>query len=278
MNWLILASLAGLTSNGFNIVNRTALKNNGDYTAYAWWFECLRTAFFLALIFVGQIPSINLTNIPILMSVGVIEFFSIYLLMKMHAYSDLSVSSIIVRLRIVWTPLLAWLLLNERLNITEYFGIAIIFLGIFIVTSPKKIRADKGMKVAFIFSLVVTLLNVLMKSAINVSENNLVPIFQGIVPMVMLPVFMKNPIARIKKSLREKKSEIFLAAIFNIITAYLFFKALDQSDTSKVIGVYQSTVVFSIIYGIWILNEKDNIVGKLIGAFTLIVGILIMAI
>jgi len=49
----------------------------------------------------------------------------------------------------VWSPLVAWLLLGEHLTTPQYLGISAIFLGIAIVTSPKEIRKDKGIKIAY---------------------------------------------------------------------------------------------------------------------------------
>lgn len=54
MEWLLLSVFAGLASNGFNITNRTALKDKGDYISYAWWFEFVRSAFFWECFFLNR--------------------------------------------------------------------------------------------------------------------------------------------------------------------------------------------------------------------------------
>ena len=91
MNWFLLSALAGLASNGFNITNRTALKDNGDATAYGWWFELVRTTFFLCVMVFTSIPTFTTTMILPLTLVGLSELFSVYVFMKMHAYTQLSI-------------------------------------------------------------------------------------------------------------------------------------------------------------------------------------------
>jgi len=104
MNWFVLAALAGLASNGFNITNRTALKNQGDSTAYAWWFELVRTSFFLVILLFQPNPTFTISMIVPLLLVGLAELFSVYIFMKMHAYTNLSISSVISRLRVSGHP------------------------------------------------------------------------------------------------------------------------------------------------------------------------------
>lgn len=275
MNWFILSSLAGLASNGFNITNRTALKDNGDATAYGWWFELVRTTFFLGLLLFTSIPQITLAMIWPLTLVGLSELFSVYVFMKMHAHTHLSISSVISRLRVIWSPLIAWFLVNERLTMPEYFGIIAIFIGIAIVTSPKEIKQDKGIKIALIFSFSSALLSTVMKQASTVATTELIIIAQGIIPLFVLPFLMKRGFTRIMDSVGNNLSKILLAGGFNIASSYLLVEALHLTDASKAVGLYQAMTLFSVFYGIFILNERDKLIRKIIGSIIVIIGVIL---
>jgi drug/metabolite transporter (DMT)-like permease len=274
MNWFILSALAGLASNGFNITNRTALKNQGDATAYGWWFEMVRTTFFLCVMLFKPLPSLTLAMLTPLALVGISELFSVYVFMKMHAYTDLSISSVISRLRVIWSPLLAWFLVDERLSLTQYFGISAIFIGIAIVTSPKQLREDKGIRIALLFSLSSAILSTVMKGASALASTELVIVSQGLLPLFVLPFLMKQGVLRIWDSVSQKFPQIALAGAFNIASSYLLVEAMRVTDVSKAVGVYQAMTLFSVYYGIFILNERDKLRQKLIGSLIVIIGVI----
>lgn len=275
MNWFVLSTLAGLASNGFNITNRTALKDNGDATAYGWWFELVRTTFFLGVLIFTTVPTLTISMILPLTLVGLAELFSVYVFMKMHAYTHLSISSVISRLRVIWSPLIAYFLVSERLSLPEYFGIIAIFIGIAIVTSPKEIKQDKGIKIALVFSFSSALLSTVMKQASSVATTELIIISQGIIPLLVLPFLMKRGFVRIMDSVGNNLSKILLAGIFNIASSYLLVEALHLTDASKAVGLYQAMTLFSVFYGIFVLNEKDKLVRKIIGSIIVIIGVIL---
>lgn len=273
MNWLILSVFAGLASDGFNITNRTALKGKGDSTAYAWWFEFVRSLFFLIVILQKPFGSLSLQTIVMLIVVSLTEFFSVYFFMKMHAYTELSISSIISRLRVVWSPLIALLLLHEQLTLIQYLGIAAIFLGVSIVTSPKEIKKDKGVKIALVFSFSSALLSTILKMAGNYASSEMIIFSQGIIPLIFMPFFMKNSTQRIISSGVNKFFQIILAGGFNVVSSYLLVEALRVADASKVVGLYQAMTIFSVFYGIVILRETDKILLKIIGVIIVLTGV-----
>lgn len=275
MNWFVLSTLAGLASNGFNITNRTALKDNGDATAYGWWFELVRTTFFLGVLIFTTVPTLTVSMILPLALVGLAELFSVYVFMKMHAYTHLSISSVISRLRVIWSPLIAYFLVSERLSLPEYFGIIAIFIGIAIVTSPKEIKQDKGIKIALVFSFSSALLSTVMKQASSVATTELIIIAQGIIPLLVLPFLMKRGFVRIMDSVGSNLSKILLAGVFNIASSYLLVEALHLTDASKAVGLYQAMTLFSVFYGIFVLNEKDKLVRKIIGSIIVIIGVIL---
>ena len=61
-----------------------------------------------------------------------------------------------------------------------------------------------------------------------------------------------------------------LAGIFNIASTYLLVEALHLTDASKAVGLYQAMTLFSVFYGIFVLNEKDKLVRKIIGSIILL--------
>jgi drug/metabolite transporter (DMT)-like permease len=273
-NWIILSALAGLASNGFNITNRTALKNKGDSTAYAWWFEVVRTSFFFVILLMNPQITLTVKNILPLVLVGLSELFSVYVFMRMHALTELSISSVISRLRVVWSPLIAYFLLAERLYLYQYLGILAIFLGIAVVSSPSEIKRDRGIKIALLFSFSSALLGVMIKNASVFTSSELVIVSQGLLPIILLPLLMKHSLKRIVNVATMKFSSIITGGLFNIASSYFLVEALRLTDASKAIGLYQAMTILSVLWGIFILAEREKIYRKLMGAIIVILGIL----
>lgn len=274
MNWLLFAAFAGLASSGFNITNRIALKDQSDATAFGWWFELVRTSFFLLVFLFSKQPSFNPASLLPLLLVGLSELFSVYVYMKMHSSAKLSLSSVLIRLRVIWSPILAWLFIGERLTLPEYLGILLIFLGIAIVTSPKQIRHDRGVKLALLFSFSNGLLTTAMKNATLLASSDLIIIAQGLIPLFTLPLLMQNGFRRIWQTAKNKMPQITLSGSFNIVSSFLIVEAMHLTDASKVVGVYQTFTLASVFYGIYILKETDKIPQKILGSLIVLLGVL----
>ncbi len=277
MNWFIFAAIAGLASNGFNITNRTALKDQGDSTAYAWWFEVIRSGFFLIVGFITKVITISQSNILPLIYVSLAEMFSVYVFMKMHALTHLSLSSIISRLRVIWTPILALFIVGEHLTRPEYMGIVAIFIGVAIVTSPKELKSDKGVIVALIFSFSSGLLSSVTKYATQFTNTDTIIFTQGLIPILLFPIIMKDGAKRIVGSLKSRFPQIGLAGSFNILSSYLLLQAYRFTDASKAVAVYQAMTVLAVLYGIFVLKENNKVVSKIIGTIAVIIGVILTA-
>src|SRR5438309_2773777 len=116
MNWIVLAVLAGLASNIFNFSSRYFLKVKDDPTVYAWYFESIRfVVFCLVAIFDWKII-ITVQSVILFILLGLTEWIAAYWLMKMHAFSHLSISTILSRTRLIWVPLIGFFLLREQLH------------------------------------------------------------------------------------------------------------------------------------------------------------------
>lgn len=272
-NWLIFAALAGLGSNAANFVNRYVLRNGHDPTAYAWWFEVVRTIIFTFWALFNFQLIFSYRNLSILLLLGIVEFLSVYVFMKMHAFTELSISSVIVRLRLIWVPLLALAFLGESLSYIEYVGIITIFTGSTITIVSPKIHKDKGIMFAFIASFTAALLAIFMKMAIEFTNTPVIMIFQALPTILIFPLIMKNPRKRIYQTFKKNIDKNIMSTIFNVFAMTLLVLALRSGFTSKVIAVYQSMLIVTVLAGIIFLKENKRIKRKIIASIVTALGI-----
>src|SRR6266568_8008515 len=160
IHWVLIALVAGLASNLGNFLFRYVLREGDDATAYAWFHEAFRLFFFGIISLFSFHLIFDPKGLFYLLCLGVAEFLAAYTLMKMHAYSHLSISTIISRTRLIWVPLIAFILFHEALTLTEYLGIVVLFVGLSVASSPKKIITDKGLKFAYLSAFTIALVNI----------------------------------------------------------------------------------------------------------------------
>jgi len=277
VSWIFIAFLAGVCSNASNFFSRVILTDEADTNIYAWFFEFVRVAFFGVLIFFDYHLIVSIKNVLLLLGMGMTEFISIYFYMKMHAYSHLSISTVISRTRLIWTPIIAFILLKEELHVITYIGIGILFLGLLIATSPKKLIPDKGQIYAHIASFIIAVNIVQTKMNTPFASNSVLLVFMALPTALLFPLLMKKSVKRIKHFFRKNILIKVLSAVANIGAIYLFTVAVRVGSAGIVTALYQSAMILSVLAGIFLLHEKQDIKRKLFGSFITLVGVLILS-
>ncbi len=275
-NWIFLAILAGLASNAYNFSSRYILKDREDPITYAWHIEIVKFILFASIAILDWKIIINSRSIILFILLGITEVTAIYGYMKMHFYTHLSISTILYRTRLIWTPILAFLLLGENLKLPEYIGILILLMGLSIVISPKKIFLDKGANYANLAAFSVALNTVVLKMALPFGSVSVLSAVMILPSLFALPLFINHSGKKIELKQFTNLSYKFISALFNVVSLYLLTFALRIGDASKITGVYQGMLIFSVLAGIMFLKERENIGKKLIGTTIILIGVLLL--
>ncbi len=274
--WILLAAFAGLASNIFNIFNRHILRTESDSTALGWITEIIRLVIGVGLLaFDPSMFNISRTFMHIGI-VGTIEIISVYVFMKMHLYSHLSISTIIQRTRLIWVPVIAYILLGERLALFDYVGIAILFIGLSVSAAPRKIMTDKGMQYAYLSAFCAAVLAIATKSATRDLSVGWTLIAMSLLPTLIIPLFMKNAPVRLRTALRANPSSKLISSGANTVAMILLTMSIKIGSLSIATAIYQSMMLVSILVGIFIFHEREGLAKKLIGGTITVVAVLII--
>lgn len=274
--WVLSAVVAGLFSNAFSYFSRLFLKDEGDSTSWAWFFETGRLILFsLSLLFDFYFQS-SLKTWVLLVLIGLTEFVSVYFYMKMHAYSELSISSILSRSRMVWIPVVAFLLFGEVLNLTQYLGILVLFIGLSLAISPRRWFIDKGAIYANIAAVIIALNVVLLKEATPYASPSVLIIAMSLPSVFLFPLFMRNPFKRLASFSKEKFGLKAFSVVIQFLSAYFLVIALQKGEVSIVNSIYQGMMIFSVLAGIIFLKERTNIFKKISGSIIALLGVVLL--
>lgn len=274
--WVLFAVLGGLFSNAFSYFSRLFLKDEGDSTSWAWFFETGRLILFITVLFFDFYFQSTLKTWVLLILIGLTEFISVYFYMKMHAYSELSISSILSRSRMIWIPVVAFLLFDEVLNLTQYMGILVLFVGLSLAISPKKWFIDKGSIYANIAAVIIALNVVLLKEAVPYASPPVLMIAMSLPSVFLFPLLMKNSISRLTKFSKDRFGLKVLSVVIQFLSAYFLVIALQKGEVSIVNSIYQGMMIFAVLAGIILLKERTNIFKKISGSIIALLGVLLL--
>jgi uncharacterized membrane protein len=275
--WLILTVSSGLLSNFYNFLNRVILKDNEDPTVSAWYTEILRFVIFSLIAIVDWKLVLTPQSFIILLFVGLTEFLGGYFYMKMHAYTHLSISTILSRTRLIWVPIIGFFLFHEILKTSDYAGIIIIFIGISTIIAPKKLFVDKGAIYANLYAFIIAFNVILLKLATPYTSNAVLMAIMPLPAVLFYPVVMKDTKVRLKKFTKANMLLKSFTVTLSIIFLYLSIAALRLIDASIFNAIYQGMLFFAVLAGIIFLKERQDIKKKLIGATITIVGVTILS-
>jgi drug/metabolite transporter (DMT)-like permease len=278
MSWILLAFLGGVFSNISSFFSRFILKEkDSDSTLYAWFFEGARAVVFSIVAFTNFRIIVSWYSVLLFLVLGASEFISMFFYMRMHKYSHLSISTILSRTRLIWIPIIAFLIAGEHLMPLTYLGIAVLFIGLAVASAPHKLGKDKGQLYAYISAFFIAINVVVFKMAQPFASDPLLIVF------LTLPITLFYPVIISK---RKKRIYTFFsygilpkvgAGVASVVSIYFFARALDGGPATIVNGIYQATLVLSVMAGIFILGEKEDMSRKIAGSVITLIGVLLLS-
>lgn len=274
--WVILAAIAGLLSNAFNTLCRYFLKDKDDATIWAWVFEVGRLIVFGSFVFFNFSITFDGRVVFLLLLVGLTELGGDWFSMKMHAYTKLSISTIISRTRMIWIPVVAFLFLHEHLTTSDYLGIAILFVGVSITVAPHKLFADKGAMYANIGAIILAFNTTFLKALTSYASYTVILASSAVPSVILFPFVIKESRSGIITFVKTNFWLKVVAILTHVVSIYCLLVALDRGEASKVNAIYQGMLVTSVLFGIIFFKERQDILKKIVGAAVTLTGIILV--
>ncbi len=165
-------------------------------------------------------------------------------------------------------------LYSEALTTNKAIGAFLIITSLVLIGFSKtKIKnfSLRGLGIAILISVFLGLGWLLDKKGALYFNPTTYTLLGWTVPLI----FIYLPYFNIKDAIKEAKSsgwKVILMAALNVIGYYLQLKALEIGDATRVIPIVQSYAIFTVLLGIFLLKEKDNLWKKLIAATLAFMG------
>ncbi len=164
---------------------------------------------------------------------------------------------------IVLTVIMAWIFLDEQINIFSGLGIALIGAGTYFMIQKKE-HSQTGVKdirwliYAALAAVFASLTAIFGKIGITDIESNLGTALRTIVVLIMtwLIVFIKGKQVKIKETPKRELMFILLSGIATGASWLCYYRALQDGPASVVVPIDKLSIVLTIIFSRVFLREK----------------------
>lgn len=275
MNWFLLVTISAILMTVRIILQRFLLRDKGDAQAFTILHDLFAGIgifpFFLLFGFsypTSLIPFIALLVATLFYAAG--DLTSI----KSSQLEEASLVSPLLRLRNIFVLLGSALFLGEKITLLKIISVIFIILGSFIICSEKrKVNFSKGVIFAIMASFFLACAVLLDKAFVL---NYSLPTYMSLVlylPAFWIFLFTKNKSKRVIKELKLQKFGVVITGLFFGWSLFSLLAAIAVGEVSRVVPVFELSLVLVVLGGVIILKENEKIVKKFIGSLFILLGV-----
>lgn len=282
MNWYIFASISIASISIANLFQRIAMKKkDSDPIVSSIVFQFLVT--FVTVIFAlfkgFKLP--ELSQWPYFLIASIFYAYGTLFIFKAIKTIEASELSIVAGIGSFATIISAFIFLDERLRLIQLLGVALTITAIILINKVRRgIKIDKGLLFALIgnslYGLAVTVDTFILKGYDAVSYTPII----SFIPGVILCLIYFPKIKRIAKNLKQSFDvNLGIYSTLYGIQAVTYFLAIENGAlASQISSIFKIEIVLTVILAAIFLNERKNLIIKIVGLILAIGGALLIAV
>lgn len=181
---------------------------------------------------------------------------------------------------IVITILFSWFLLGEQVTTLKVLGVVLVFLGLFFIvwqkTANNKINS-KALIYALLGSLAAAMSSITGKIGIVGVDSILGTAIRVFIVLIFswLIVYFKKDYKDIKYITKKDSLFIVLSGLSTGLSWFAFYRALQLGDLNKVVAIDKMSIVFTMLFSVFILKEKLRAL-QIMGIIFLVIGVFLL--
>lgn len=281
MIWLIFALISAFCESTKTLIHRKIMITEDPY-AYAMFENIFAALFFL--VFIKEFIFPNELNKWLIIIVASTLWLMISVLSQYsYKYTKVSIQEPLKQTRLIWVLLIGIIFLHELITIKKIIGTILIFVGLIIITYQKKSVfgsfRDKGVLITLIYSFLFALVTIVDKYALNYFNPETYGFLVYLIPGLILLIVNKNSRQdEILKLIKKYWFAIIIVAISSFGYYYFKLKALEIADATLVFPIIRGATILTVLGGIILFNEKENLLKKIISITIIFTGIIFISI
>jgi transporter family protein len=278
--WFIYAIISALFMSTYALLIRYTLKDKGDPIVFTVIIQFIISLALVALIpFENVTYSFTPTNILVLILAIIGTAILAILFTKGRQLEQASNVSIGVQVGRVWNLIGAALILGEPVTIYKIIGVGLIILGnILISWRGQKLKLTKGMLFVITGALIFATVNFGDKYLLKTFSTAFYNLLLYSVSSLLLLGSIGFNFKKIKEEIKLHGPIVFLIGAVFALGMYFFQFALKLGEVSRVVPANSSSIIFTVLAGIILLGERDNLLKKLMAGIIVFTGVYLLII
>lgn len=282
MSWQVLIGISVLLFSLNGLFHRILMKDEkSDPFAQTLMFYGLGGIFsFIVAQFRGGFqPQIATSQLPLFALLTIFGTAAPILTFKAAKKLEASESSIILSSQRLWIVFGAFIFLNESFSIQKLLGTIIIILGItFAQWKKRKFVINNAFFLLVIAALCYAIADIVAFQIIQTHDAVSFNVYYAILTLFALLIVKPKTIKKLNFYFNPKYFANILAVSINDTTASLlqFFAYQIGRNASQIAPISATTTIITVLLGIIILKETKNMFNKIVGAFIVVAGVLLI--
>lgn len=281
---LSIVLLAAFLHAGWNYLTKKSQRK----IAFIWWFLLTALALYLPMfLYFWPQTDLNREGWLCVSATGILHALYFWFMGGAYERGDLSLVYPLSRgSGPIFVPILAVLIIHEQLSLFGIIGISLVVLGIYII----HLRSFTGLSVfepfialrgggslwALCTGLTIAAYSLVDKVGVSIVYPPVYIYLMMAISWILLSFYvLKKERVALKEEWVTNKGSILVVGFFVFFTYLIVLFAMRLSKISYVVAVREVSIVFSAIFGIVWLGEK-NVRQKLVGAFLITIGVAVI--
>ncbi len=202
-------------------------------------------------------------------------------LLTYRAYQLIGASEVVLFLATgrLWNVLGAFLFLHEAVTFQKVLGAIIILIGIAIVLYDKrKFRFNKGVILALLAAFLFGMSDINGFYILKTFDATNFLIYAEFLPVILLLLIQPTIVKKLQYYISTDKAiKVLLLSFCDVLGSLALFLSFQAGGKVSVISPLSATrVLVTVILSMIVLNERNNMKNKIIGAIVTVFGIILL--
>ncbi|MBI4406064.1 MAG: EamA family transporter [Deltaproteobacteria bacterium] len=271
--WLLIAIFGAAIE---RICNRYVIFKSGKEWEYMLGYNIGAMVLLAALMGKG-FGRIEAWILGLLFLSGCFWFVYCWLSFKADRFVEVTVTSILSQLQVVFVCLGGIVFFEEKLAAIQWTGIIVVLLGLCILIQPRQVTLSKGVYYKLISTVAMSAALLFDKKLISVCDPAVVALSGFLIPTLIAITCHPKNVGAASRFIFESRFLNVLMGALAALTYYSIVKAFSVAPISIVFSIFQLSVVLTVLLGILFLHEKDRIMAKLAAAVMVALGTMMLS-
>ncbi len=281
MTWLYLSLGSALSFASLTLLSRIVSVKSKNPRALSIVFNLIATLMAIVIFFItGSYKNFSfpIGFTPWIYLFIAVLFYGLYERLRFYVAQILEASlvSVINNVSLVVAFFTAAFIYSEAITINKICGFLLILTALFLVSVNKiSIINRRGILLAILANVFLGLGWALDKKGAIFFNPEIYNVLVWFFPLVIIYLpYLK--FSDIKKEIKISSWKIALLSFLNVIGYFIQLKALTLADATRVIPIVQTSTLLTVIFGIFILKEKDNLFKKILAGIIAVIGVFLL--